>query len=366
MIEFDNLLEIESTDYYPLVYIPNCLKETLSDKQFYTIDNQLIIDKHNLKFNAYKPTKPSKPSIVKSEYYQGIATNRFNSQLKKLIFLLIILFLFIVFLMQIILDNDYFMTTYLGLYLFFVGPFALVDVIIIWDVLKKIHHLKNDKIRKSRIRNKTEIEISNDNKYYEESLRSYWNGINTYEAMYKEFIKGLEKYKDEYIYDKYLQEIKSKITFSRSNDVIKKGKSEDNFLKYLLNRFQTNELMINIAVNTFKSAFYPDFLFISKNKKFCIDIEIDERYDYETKKPIHFIGSDDERNNFFLDKNCFIIRFAEEQVTEEPEKCCQFIQDFVNIICRPQLYGLKNNIRKIKPWTYEEAYLHAKDNIRSN
>lgn len=361
MIEFNNLLEIESTEYYPLVYIPNCLKKTLSDKQFYKIDNQLIIDKHNLKFNANKPTAPSKPSKFKSEYYQGIATNRFNSQLKKLIVSLIILFLFIIFLIQIILDNDNFMTTYLGLYLLFIGPFALVTVIIIWDVLKKMHNLQNDKIRKSRLRNKTEIEILNDNKRYEESLRSYRNGINTYETMHKEFVTGLEKYKDEYIYEKYLQEIKSKITISRSNDFIKKGKSEDNFLKYLLNRFQTNELMINIAVNTFNSAFYPDFLYVSKNKKFSIDIEIDERYDYETKKPIHFIGSDDERNNFFLDKNCFIIRFTEDQVTEEPEKCCQFIQDFVNIISRPQLYGLKNNIRKIKPWSYEEAYLHAKE-----
>jgi len=359
MISFKNLFDIESKNYYPLVYIPNSLKKTLSDNKFYLIDNKIIIDKYNFKFYEKRPKMPSKPDEYKYEYYQGINNNKFFKNLNRLIFLFILLCLFVVFLTQIIYKHDDFT---IGLYLMFFGPFALVAIILIGDALKNMFNSKNQKMRTVK---KSELEILKDNEFYEENFKFFVNDVKTYEDSYRKFINGLDMYKDDYIYEKYLQEIKSKITISRIDDVKKKGKSEDNFLKYLLKKSIGNEFMIDIAVNMNNYTLYPDFLFVSKNKDFCIDIEIDERYDYKSKKPIHFIGSDNDRNDFFLNSNCFVIRFTEEQVVEEPENCCKFIEDIVNVICKPQSYSLKTKIKRVIPWTYEQAYLQAKENYRS-
>lgn len=212
------------------------------------------------------------------------------------------------------------------------------------------------------LKEKYEIEKKN----YDNNMINYNKKMTSYDSDLIRFQNKIKPKKVEYIYERYLREIKSKITFNRSNNIIKKGATEDFFLKYLIKEFPSDELKINMAVNTYKSSFYPDFLYVSKDKGFIIDIEIDERYDFEEKIPIHYINSDDERNNYFLEQNCFIIRFAEEQIIEQPENCCMFIKEVINVISSPQTYNLYTVINKIKPWTYEEAYLQAKNNIRRN
>ena len=366
MIELKKLLNIESTNYYPLVYIPKNIKEVLNSNEFYKVDNQILINKYNL-FSPYgsKPTPPQKPSLYKTEYYKVRDEEEYINSLKlcaisSIILLIFILFFFIIKTSSVV-DSIVYLF-YVGL---LVGPVSFIKLIFSVKSLLALSKDEN-KIQKSRSIDKTSEEIEKGEIAYQNYLNDYFEKLNSYNNRIDEFEKGLNRYKDDYIYQKYLQEIKSKMAFNRSNEVIKKGRTEDRFLEKLLRAFKPDDLKINISVNTYKSAFYPDFLFVSKDKDFCIDIEIDERYDYETKKPIHFIGSDNERNNYFLDKNCFIIRFTEEQITEQPDKCCLFIKEIVNVISKPQSYELNTYIQKTKPWTYEEAYLHAKGNTRNN
>jgi len=355
MIELKKLLKIESSDYYPLVYIPNHIKKLVSDNDFYNIESSIIKNRYNLNFYYSRPTpptKPKEPDKYKSVEYEEIKYK--NGFVSTLFFVILFAFETIY---SLSLDS-------VGLFIFF-----LIILIIASLILKAKVYIK--KTSRSVELNVQEKQVAKDNYEikkadYEKNMTRYIDEMNMFNLHEKEFQESLKPKIDECIYEKYLHEIKSKLTYTRSNDVIKKGKSEDHFLKYLLNTFQPNDLKINISVNTYKSAFYPDFLYVSKDRGFCIDIEIDERYDYETKKPIHYIGSDDERNSFFLEKNCFIVRFTEEQVIEQPDKCCLFIKEIVKIITKPQLYDLNTYIQKIKPWTYEEAYLQAKSNIRRN
>lgn len=354
MIELKKLLKIESTDDYPLVYIPNHIKKLVSDTDFYNVEDNIVKNKYGLSNYYSKPSAPIKPKEPENYKFVEHEETKYKDGFGSTLFVVIIL----------VFETIYSLS--LGTSLFII---SLIFLIIASLILKTKCYAQKTSRRVEL--NVPEKQVAKENykikkAEYEKNMTNYNSEMNKYNLHVNEFQERLKPKKEEYIYEKYLQEIKSKLTFSRSNDVIKKGKSEDRFLEYLLAAFRPDDLKINIAVNTYKSAFYPDFLFVSKDKDFCIDIEIDERYDYETKKPIHFISSDDERNNFFLDKNCFIIRFTEEQIIEQPDKCCLFIQEIVNAIAKPHLYDLNTYIQKVKPWSYEEAYLQAKSNIRNN
>jgi hypothetical protein len=370
MIELKKLLRIESTDYYPFVYIPKNLKVVLNSIEFYKVDNQTLINKYNLSSPyGFKPTPPEKPVLYKTEYYKVKDEEKYNKNLKTCIISSLIFLLFILLFFSIKNPHNANSGIESIIYLFFAGIIiGLPSLFILISSVETLFSLSKEKnkIQASRYIDKTSEEIEKEEIGYQKYFNLYSEHLNSHNRGIEEFEYRLNKYKDDYVYQKYLQEIKSKITFNRNNDIIKRGKSEDRFLEYLLSAFEPDDLKINISVNTYNSAFYPDFLFVSKDKDFCIDIEIDERYDYKTKKPIHFIGSDDERNNFFLDKNCFIVKFTEEQVTEQPDKCCLFIKEIVNVISKPQSYDLNTYIQQIKPWTFEEAYLQAKSNFRNN
>lgn len=354
MIELQKLLKIESTDYYPLVYIPNHVRKTVSNTDFYNVEDSIIKNKFGLSNYYSKPSTPIKPKEPENYKFVEYEETRYKDGFGSTLFVVIVL----------VFETIYSLS--LGASLFII---SLIFLIIASFILKAKCYVQK-KSRRVEL-NVQEKQVAKENYEikkvdYEKNMTNYKSEMNKYNLYVNEFQERLKPKKEEYIHKKYLQEIKSKLTFTRSNDIIKRGKSEDRFLEFLLCAFEPDDLKINIAVHTNKSAFYPDFLYVSKDKNFCIDIEIDERYDYETKKPIHYIGSDDERNSFFLDKNCFIVRFTEEQVTEQPDKCCLFIKDVVNIITTPQLYALNTFIQNIKPWTYEEAYLQAKGNVRSN
>ncbi len=162
-----------------------------------------------------------------------------------------------------------------------------------------------------------------------------------------------------------LQSLKAKTKIKRFDnpDVIKKGKSELMFLRVLLKFFSEN-IRTNIATESYPQ-FYPDFVYICQDTGLCLDIEIDEPYDYESKIPIHYKGGKDEqRNKYFLANNWLVIRFTEKQVLNFPEECCKFIRNIVECIKSNKTYNIPNSIEKEKRWTYEESLLMIEDNLR--
>jgi len=109
-----------------------------------------------------------------------------------------------------------------------------------------------------------------------------------------------------------------------------------------------------------------DFLIVEPKTSLHIDLEVDEPFCFTTKKPTHCIGEDDYRNKCFVDANWLVIRFAEEQVSSQPERCSRFIAGAIasltgNSSYRRQLLNVER-VTPMKQWSYRQALgLNKKD-----
>jgi hypothetical protein len=155
---------------------------------------------------------------------------------------------------------------------------------------------------------------------------------------------------------------------------IRKGITEDNFKKYLANFFNipNNDNNYQITINS--TTFYPDITLKAKirDRTIYFDIEIDEPYTYDDGpnwkvKPIHFIGSDDYRNDRFSQAGWIIIRFAEQQIVNNPLECCSFIRQVIRHLKSGGVFELPNNFNpSVKRWSDQEALQMALSNHRAS
>lgn len=143
-----------------------------------------------------------------------------------------------------------------------------------------------------------------------------------------------------------------------------RGKYED-ALFYRLMQIYPKNVKIDMEV----LGKFPDLVYVDDNC--CIDIEIDEPYDFITKKEVHFIGCGDEsRNSKFYENNWFVLRFSESQIKSNINECLKIIDFLILFIqtgdCQ-YLNNLKNISDQIKSerWTKEEARLMRLNNSRS-
>ena len=153
----------------------------------------------------------------------------------------------------------------------------------------------------------------------------------------------------------------------------KKGHSEENFASYLFNYFPQNiHQEIVIQNPNYNKGFHytADFAYIDKELKIYIDIEIDEPYAYKSRKPLHYIDSDTDlrRNEYFLERDWFVIRFSEEQIVKSPKNCCKTIADLIAEIkgkesIPKQLINVQP-VNKISRWSEDEARRMADENYR--
>jgi hypothetical protein len=116
-----------------------------------------------------------------------------------------------------------------------------------------------------------------------------------------------------------------------------------------------------------KDYYYPDIAYINSTKNIYIDIEIDEPFYFKDgeRKACHykFEGrrKDLDRDNEFLNQGWNVIRLAEEQVIEEPNKCVQYILDcikYINFDRGGRRRPNKKNYSGPEPtqtWSIEEA-----------
>lgn len=113
-----------------------------------------------------------------------------------------------------------------------------------------------------------------------------------------------------------------------------------------------------------------DFLIIEPTTGLHFDIEVDEPICFKTGKPTHFISDDDYRNKCFVDGNWVVIRFAEEQVSSQPMRCCRFIAN-VMAECSgnkslAEKFSKVPRLDKVQQWTKGQALKLKKSRYRQS
>lgn len=209
-------------------------------------------------------------------------------------------------------------------------------------------------------------------KLYEKEIEKYHNllanlpeAISKYEEIRKFQSNEIEA-KGNIICQSIIKKALSISTkFIQVNVGAPKGYTEDN-LFYRLMKYIPKQIFIDGKVG----KYYPD-LIVKTSNGVCIDIEIDEPYEYKDKKETHYIGcGDKERDNYFLDNNWFVIRFSEYQIKYYTNRCVRIVLLLKDLIelgdCKyDSLVDLVNKI-SMPFWTKEEARVMAIENFREN
>ena len=120
-----------------------------------------------------------------------------------------------------------------------------------------------------------------------------------------------------------------------------------------------------------RSSFFPDMTIYADG--YAFDIEIDEPYSFDSNSPIHYSSPsltniDEQRNGFFTHENWCVIRFAEQQIYEDPIGCFDFIHSVVTAVSTSDIELLQlsridpyntqifcNSPRPIKKWSKKDA-----------
>ena len=210
---------------------------------------------------------------------------------------------------------------------------------------------------------------------YEKKLAYFRLFLDTEEAK-KE---ALNKRKE--IMEIYISTHVSKSVEYKSIETPKKGVSEDDFVQYLKDIWDEDEFgRVEISTNrTIEGSKYlPDITleYLVESQKFCIDIEIDEPYVGATGQPIHYIeGTDRIRDDFFVKNGWIVIRFAEEQVVNNPFLCYIYLlrlttrliqyykRTWLDFESRP---NIRHQLPKVARWTKDEAHAVAFKRYRNS
>jgi very-short-patch-repair endonuclease len=134
-------------------------------------------------------------------------------------------------------------------------------------------------------------------------------------------------------------------------------------------RVQT-QLKFPVTINGKEYAYSTDFAIIFEEIGLSIDVEIDEPYDYKSKKPTHCVDQPNDmiRNQYFIEGNWIVIRFSEAQIVLYPDSCCKTIAKVIRSIT-----GLKRfdkqfanipNLKATPMWTYRQALRMRKARVR--
>ena len=87
-------------------------------------------------------------------------------------------------------------------------------------------------------------------------------------------------------------------------------------------------------------------------------------------KPLHSVGEDDQRDNFFVNRGWIVIRFAEIQVQTDPPACCRFIAEVIKGVWPD--YSIPSALDTVTlpdfvdQWSVQEAEQWARDKYREH
>lgn len=157
--------------------------------------------------------------------------------------------------------------------------------------------------------------------------------------------------------------------FTSSSKATPKGKAEEYFHNHLIDFFGRSKIFTDVEVGRFDRPYIPDFVYHDSDNNVFVDIEIDEPYALKTREPIHFIGKDDERNNYFISRKWLVVRFSEEQIIRYPERCCKVIYQTLEEINLhdPEIkrrFDYTSELPKFKKWSKDESLDLIENNYR--
>ncbi len=116
----------------------------------------------------------------------------------------------------------------------------------------------------------------------------------------------------------------------------RKGYKENDLYLAILKHFKKDfDVLDNtmLAIGSGTTPYEPDIAMISKGtKNIYIDIEIDEPYAGVSRKLTHCYPEDVNRDNYFVDRGWFVIRFSEYQVHHQLEECLHKIVKVISAI----------------------------------
>ena len=214
-------------------------------------------------------------------------------------------------------------------------------------------------------------------KEHQERLKQYDNNeLTQYYRKLRDYAIYKKNYQDEdFIYKYKHNELKTlldsnqipiKITNSKQYS---KGVTEDFFKNKLIDKFNNNLLTgCSIVFENHDTPYLPDFVIKIPELNLYLDIEIDEPYIGKTGEPIHYVDVDDFRNDFFLENNWIIVRFAEIQIIKFSDECINIISEIINRLIGLKTINLKNlgKIKTIPQWTKDEGYQLAYERFRES
>jgi hypothetical protein len=165
------------------------------------------------------------------------------------------------------------------------------------------------------------------------------------------------------------QVLKQTTSFDGNDSNAQRGHHEPKLRNYLSKYFPGKIYDgLYLEIPNFDYPYSPDIAYIDDSNNLHIDIEVDEPYAYRSRQPHHCIGSDDRRNQFFLDRHWLVIRFSEEQVVCHTESCCKVVaQTIAQITGDDKILSKFSSVKdlpKMPGWTHDEALEMAERNTR--
>lgn len=324
------MININNTDTYPVVLIPDYIKQASSSK----------VKFEEVYPNIKKPSEPYRKKVEKKESdnlkgYVGCGC---------LTYFGIGIFCRILSSILDISENTY--KTYWFPIIIVITIIVVVIMIYLGNKGEEFDNKKNYEEYKKNF----QIYIENLKKYNElvskvntdkfQLIERHKRKIIIFEDNRKQIFKNLEILDD---------------------NAVKKGISEEFFHRFLL---KYSDITVYKSIKY--SYYYPDLILVKSN--IVTILEIDEPYANDTKEPIHFDNTDKNRDDYFISKNFIIIRFTEEQILNYTEECLEIINEIIGCCIDLKSYSKSDSFTKIETTklSYQEAFDLAYNNSRKS
>ena len=376
----NTILNLECTNSYPMILFPDsfrhnmereftiCKKEKNQDnvigiEDFYDAANK--INANNPSYEEMKvifepkiPKEPQKIEISKT-HWETYKTYRYGCMIGVIIGTLAFFSPFWLF-----------SSADIHVKAFCFAGFLLLGIIYILTD----NELKKQQTRSIEVpytKQEMEVRISKNEETYQRSYKKYLKEKADYPKLLEDY-QSKKEWQDAYFQDNtnieelfvymYHFSFTPSDNYSITDDAPQRGKTENMLFCELMKRIPKF-----VKVDAQLGCYYPDLVIDTGKVK--IDLEIDEPYDYKTKKEIHYIGcNDSKRNRAFLNSNWIVVRFAESQIEDNFDECVVFIE-LLALSLISENYEIIKKLPysmpdRIERWTKEEARMMAIDNSR--
>ena len=111
---------------------------------------------------------------------------------------------------------------------------------------------------------------------------------------------------------------------------------------------------VGIPISGYYRQYVPDFVLYHERANLYIDIEIDEPYVIESRKPIHYInGRDLDRDKYIINNGWVVIRYSERQVYKHLDDTIKDLDNKIKWLTYDDPHP--TSLSSDKRWTEEEA-----------